>query len=102
MSDPPPPQPELRRGLGLGGAILLTIGSIVGTGIFFTGDDIARSLPHAGLILLVWIAGGLLVLAGALTFAELGTAFPKAGGAYHYLKESYGPLWGFLYAWLCL
>jgi APA family basic amino acid/polyamine antiporter len=102
VSDPPPPQPELRRGLGLGGAILLTIGSIVGTGIFFTGDDIARSLPHAGLILLVWIAGGLLVLAGALTFAELGTAFPKAGGAYHYLKESYGPLWGFLYAWLCL
>ncbi|HZM00691.1 MAG TPA: amino acid permease [Planctomycetota bacterium] len=98
----PPPQPELRRGIGLGGAILLTIGSIVGTGIFFTGDDIARVLPHEGLILLVWIAGGLLVLAGALTFAELGTAFPKAGGSYHYLKESYGPLWGFLYGWLAL
>lgn len=102
MSEPLPPQPELRRGLGLGGAILLTVGSIVGTGIFFTGDDIARALPHGGLILLVWIAGGLLVLAGALTFAELGTAFPKAGGAYHYLKESYGPLWGFLYGWLSL
>jgi APA family basic amino acid/polyamine antiporter len=98
----PPRQPELRRGLGLGGAILLTVGSIVGTGIFFTGDDIARALPHAGLILLVWIAGGLLVLAGALTFAELGTAFPRAGGAYHYLKETYGPLYGFLYGWLSL
>lgn len=102
MSEPLPPQPELRRGLGLGGAVLLTVGSIVGTGIFFTGGDIARALPHAGLILLVWVTGGLLVLAGALTFAELGTAFPKAGGAYHYLKEAYGPLYGFLYGWLSL
>lgn len=95
-------QPELRRGIGLGGATLLTIGSIVGTGIFLTGGDIAKALPHPGLILLVWIVGGLLVLAGALTFAELGTAFPKAGGSYHYLKEAYGPLWGFLYGWLAL
>lgn len=101
-ADKLPQQPELRRGLGLGGATLLTIGSIVGTGIFLTGGDIAKALPHAGLILLVWIAGGLLVLAGALTFAELGTAFPKAGGSYHYLKETYGPFWGFLYGWLAL
>ena len=79
------PQPELRRGLGPGGATLLTIGSIVGTGIFLTGGDIARNLPHAGLILLVWVVGGALVLAGALTFAELGTAFPKAGGSYGFL-----------------
>lgn len=93
---------ELRRGLGAVGATLLTVGSVVGTGIFMTGGSIAESLPHAGLILLVWIAGGLLVLAGALTFAELGTAFPLAGGAYHYLKEAYGPLAGFLYGWLSL
>ena len=97
-----PPQPELRRGLGVIGAILLTIGAIVGTGIFLTPGDIANTLPHPGLILLVWIVGGLLVLAGSLTFAELGTCFPLAGGAYHYLKESYGPLLGFMYGWLSL
>jgi APA family basic amino acid/polyamine antiporter len=78
---------------------LLTIGSVVGTGIFITTGDIARSLPHAGLILLVWVAGGLLTLAGALTYAELGAMFPRAGGQYHYLKEAYGPLPGFLFGW---
>jgi APA family basic amino acid/polyamine antiporter len=78
---------------------LITIGSILGTGIFITTADIARALPHAGLILAVWIVGGLLTLAGALTYAELGAMFPKAGGQYHFLKEAYGPLWGFLFGW---
>jgi len=96
------PQPELRRGLGLPGATLLTVGSVVGTGIFLTGGDIAAALPHPGLIMLVWIGGGLLVLAGALTFAELGASMPLAGGSYHYLKVAYGPFWGFLYGWLAL
>ncbi len=81
-------------------ATLLTIGSIVGTGIFLTGSQIAAAVPHAGLIVLVWIVGGLFTLAGALTLAELGAAFPFAGGLYHYLKEAYGPLLGFLYGWL--
>jgi amino acid transporter len=58
-----------------------------------------KDLPHAGLMLLVWAAGGLLVLAGALTFAELGVLYPRAGGIYQYLKEAYGPVWGFLYGW---
>jgi basic amino acid/polyamine antiporter, APA family len=61
--------------------------------------DIARSLPHPGLILAVWILGGLLTLAGALTYAEMGAMFPKAGGMYHFLKEAYGPLAGFLFGW---
>jgi APA family basic amino acid/polyamine antiporter len=91
---------ELRRGLGPFDAILLTIGSIVGTGIFLTGSQIAAAVPHAGIIVLVWILGGLFTLAGALTLAELGAAFPFAGGMYHYLKEAYGPLLGFLYGWL--
>ncbi len=81
-------------------ATLLTIGAIVGTGIFLTGSQIASAVPHAGLIVLVWVVGGLFTLAGALTLAELGAAFPFAGGLYHYLKEAYGPLWGFLYGWL--
>jgi APA family basic amino acid/polyamine antiporter len=89
----------LVRGLGTWDGALLTVGSIVGTGIFITTADMARVLPHPGLILLVWLAGGLLTLAGALTYGELGAMYPRAGGLYHYIREAYGPLWGFLYGW---
>src|SRR5688572_22011521 len=92
-------RPGLVRGLGTWDGALLTIGSIVGTGIFLTTADMARVLPHPGLLLAVWLAGGLLTLAGALTYGELGAMFPRAGGMYHYLKEAYGPLWGFLFGW---
>jgi APA family basic amino acid/polyamine antiporter len=71
----------------------------VGTGIFITTADMAKVLPHPGLILLVWLAGGLLTMAGALTYGELGVLFPRAGGLYHFVKEAYGPLVGFLYGW---
>jgi len=95
------PDPELVRGLGSWDCTLITIGSVIGTGIFITIGDIARVLPHPGLILLVWVVGGLLSLAGALTYAELGVLFPRAGGIYHFLKQAYGPLPGFLYGWAC-
>jgi APA family basic amino acid/polyamine antiporter len=91
--------PQLVRGLGAWDGALLTIGAMVGTGIFITTGDIAKVLPYPGLILLVWLAGGLLTLAGALTYAELGVLFPHAGGMYHFLKEAYGPLPGFLFGW---
>lgn len=89
----------LVRGLGRWDATFLTIGSVIGTGIFITTADMARVLPHQGMILVVWMLGGLLTLAGALSYAELGALYPRAGGMYHYLKEAYGPLWGFLYGW---
>jgi APA family basic amino acid/polyamine antiporter len=89
----------LVRALGAWDGALITIGAVVGTGIFLTTSDMARALPHPGLILLVWLVGGLLALAGALTYAELGVLFPSAGGIYDFLKEAYGPLWGFLYGW---
>jgi APA family basic amino acid/polyamine antiporter len=91
----------LVRGLGRWDATFLTIGSVVGTGIFITTADIARVLPHQGMILLVWTLAGVLTLAGALTYAELGAMFTRAGGMYHYLKEAYGPFWGFLFGWAC-
>lgn len=87
------------RGLGAWDGTLLVIGSVLGTGIFLTTDDMARALPHEGLLLLVWLAGGALTLAGALAYGELGTMFPRAGGIYHFLKEGYGPLPAFLYGW---
>src|SRR5258705_13888156 len=94
-----PPPAALVRALGAWDGALITIGAVVGTGIFLTTSDMARALPHPGLILLVWLMGGLLTLAGALTYAELGVLFPSAGGIYDFLKEAYGPLWGFLYGW---
>jgi APA family basic amino acid/polyamine antiporter len=92
-------RPELVKGLGAWDAALVTIGSVLGTGIFITTGDMARAVPHAGLILLLWLGGGLLTLAGALTYAELGAMFPRAGGQYEFLKLAYGPLWGFLFGW---
>jgi APA family basic amino acid/polyamine antiporter len=91
--------PQLVRGLGAWDGALLTVGAMVGTGIFITTGDIAKSLPYPGLILLVWLLSGLLTLAGALTYAELGAMFPRAGGMYHFMREAYGPLPGFLYGW---
>ncbi|HVR70845.1 MAG TPA: amino acid permease [Vicinamibacteria bacterium] len=93
--------PQLVRRLGAWDGALVTIGSVLGTGIFITTGDMARVLPHTGLILLAWVMGGLLTLCGALTIAELGAMYPRAGGQYQYLKEAYGPLWGFLFGWTC-
>jgi APA family basic amino acid/polyamine antiporter len=98
-SNPADDENLLVKGVGGWDATLITIGSVLGTGVFITTGDIARSLPHAGMILLVWIVGGLLTLTGALTYAELGGMFPRAGGQYHYLREAYGPFWGFLFGW---
>lgn len=92
-------QPELARRLGTWDAVLLTVGSVIGTGIFLTTSDIATLLPSAPLVLGVWVLGGVLVLCGALTYGELGALFPSAGGIYHYLKEAYGTPVGFLYGW---
>ncbi|MBP9144450.1 MAG: amino acid permease [Thermoanaerobaculia bacterium] len=100
--DPPAnSRAELVRGLGVWDGVLLTVGSVIGTGIFLVSSDIAKVLPHGGMLLLVWLAGGLLSLTGALTYAELGAMFPRAGGIYVFLKEAYGPLTGFLYGWGC-
>ncbi|MFN0118286.1 MAG: APC family permease [Elusimicrobiota bacterium] len=92
-------EPQLKRELGLFTCILLVIGNIIGVGIFTTPGEIARDLPTAGWVLIAWLIGGLMAIAGALTYAELGAMMPKAGGNYVFLKEAYGPLWGFLYGW---
>lgn len=91
---------DLIRGLSATDVTLITVGSVVGTGAFLTTADVARALPHAGLVLLAWVCGGIVAIAGALTYAELGTMMPRAGGPYHFLKEAYGPLFGFLKGWV--
>jgi APA family basic amino acid/polyamine antiporter len=94
--------PTLERALGAWDGASLTIGAVIGTGIFLTAGDVARALPHPLLALGAWIVGGLLVLAGALSYAEMGAMYPRAGGLYHFLREAWGPLPGFLYGWTCL
>ena len=102
MAAPTATTPALRRELGLASASLLVVGGIIGSGIFFTPHDVALALPSASWILGVWIIGGAVALAGALTFAELGAMFPEAGGPYVYIREAFGPLAAFLHGWMIL
>lgn len=90
---------ELRRQIGLFSAVMLIAGDMIGTGIFISTGAIAETLPTPGGVLLVWLFGGLLALAGALTCAELSASMPYAGGDYNYIREAYGRLMGFLSGW---
>ncbi|MBT3244582.1 MAG: amino acid permease [Bacteroidetes bacterium] len=93
---------ELRKELSLYGLTMIAIGSCIGSGIFLTPSLIAAYLPNVWFIMAVWLIGGLITLTGALTFAELGSIFPQAGGVYIYLKQAYGDFVGFLYGWAYL
>jgi APA family basic amino acid/polyamine antiporter len=92
--------PKLDRQLGLFDSTMMVVGIVIGSGIFMTTGLMADALPSASLILIVWLLGGLQMLAGALTYAELGAAMPKAGGQYVYLREAYGSLPAFLFGWV--
>jgi basic amino acid/polyamine antiporter, APA family len=93
------PQPQLVRALGLREGIAIQIGMIIGSGIFVVPATIAGHLPAFGPILLVWVLGGLLILFGALSLAELSSVLPQAGGPYVYLREGFGPVWAFMFTW---
>ena len=101
-SDPGPraPHSDLVRGLGLWSAAAIVIGDTIGTGVFLVTSDMARAVGSATLVFAAWLIGGLIVLFGAFCYAELGAAFPKAGGPYVYLSRGLGPLWGFLFGWM--
>ena len=95
MSD----QPKLKRVLSLLDATMINAGGIIGSGIFMVPAAVAMFTGSASLFFMVWIAGGIVSLFGALSVAELGAAMPRAGGQYVYLSEAYGPVWGYLYGW---
>jgi APA family basic amino acid/polyamine antiporter len=96
MSAPPRALP---RKLGLIDLLAISVGNMIGAAIFVTPNIVAQSLSHPAWILGAWAFAGLLSLAGALTFAELGARMPQTGGQYVYLRESFGPFWGFLFGW---
>lgn len=90
---------ELKRELGLFDATMINVGTMIGTSIFLVPAAIAALVPGSALITLVWVVGGAVSLLGALAVAELSAAYPEAGGQYAYLREAYGPVWGYLYGW---
>lgn len=92
----------LARVIGLPSAMLLVVGSVIGSGIFLTTGGMASVIPSASLLLAAWVLGGVLVIAGGLTYAEMGAMFPRSGGVYVFLREAYGPLPAFLYGWAAL
>ena len=92
-------EPGFVRAIGLFDGTMIVVGSMVGSGIFIVSADIARQTGSAGGLLLTWIITGLLTIAAALSYGELASLFPRAGGQYIYLREAYSPLWGFLYGW---
>src|SRR5712671_7403635 len=94
--------PTLVRTLRLRDLLFLFIGSVIGSGIFLSPGPIVKLLNGSvGLSMLVWVAGGVMSLLGALTYAELAAANPEAGGLYCYIRDGFGPLPAFLYGW-CL
>jgi amino acid transporter len=103
MSEPVVPADRwgerLTRRLGLWSAVAVLVGSTIGSGIFRTPAGVAQRIDDVPLFLLAWVLGGVVVLCGALTYSELAAAFPRSGGVYVFLRESFGPLPAFLFAW---
>jgi APA family basic amino acid/polyamine antiporter len=102
QADVRPPDEGLLRSIGLASAILLVVGNVIGSGIFLTTGGMAEHIPSASLLLLAWTLGGVLAIAGGLTYAEMGAMFPRSGGVYVFLREAYGELPAFLYGWVAL
>ena len=91
--------PTLSRELGVSHASAIVVGTIIGSGIFLVPAEMMQAVGSAALVYLAWIVGGVLSLAGAITYAELGAMKPHAGGEYVYIRDAYGALPAFLYAW---
>ena len=90
----------LRRTLGFTDLVMITLGTVIGSGIFLVPGVVLRQTGgHVGLALLVWVVGGVVSFLGALTYAELGAMHPDAGGLYSYIRDAFGPLPAFLYGW---
>src|SRR5215211_1400733 len=94
-----PEQSGFVKAMTLTDATMLVAGSMIGSGIFIVSADIARTLPSPFWLLMAWVVTGVMTLLGALAYGELAAMYPRAGGQYVFLRESMGPLMGFLYGW---
>jgi len=92
-------QPQFVQGMGLFSATAIVMGSMIGSGIFIVSADMSRTMGSPALLIAAWLVTAVMTIIGALSYGELAAMMPKAGGQYVYLRESLGPLWGFLYGW---
>jgi APA family basic amino acid/polyamine antiporter len=90
---------DLVKGLGLFDSTTLVMGSMIGSGVFIVAADVSRQVQSPGLFFLTWVISGILTVIAAISYGELAGMMPKAGGQYVFLREAFGPLWGFLYGW---
>ena len=90
---------QLSRGLGLWAGIAINVANVIGTGVFLKTRVMTCNVDDPMIVMLVWLAAGLLVLAGAFCYAELASMMPAAGGDYVFLQRAYGKATGFLYGW---
>src|SRR6187549_284590 len=97
--EPVQPAAGFQQRIGLFDATMLVAGAMIGSGIFIVSAEIVRDVGTSGWLLTVWALAGVMTVMGALSYAELAAMMPRAGGQYVYLREAYGPLWGFLYGW---
>src|SRR2546421_1901333 len=102
VTDPSELRIPYARRLGIFSATMAVIGGIIGSGVFLGPEVVAARVGSAGLTLTAWVLGGIIALAGALCFGELGARRPRAGGGYVYLRDAFGPLAAFLYGWALL
>ncbi|GAC1446708.1 MAG: hypothetical protein NVSMB56_07960 [Pyrinomonadaceae bacterium] len=93
---------SLVRGLGLVAAVSIVVGDVIGQGVFLKARVMTCNVGKPMTVIAVWIAAGVLSLAGALTYAELAAMMPRAGGEYVFVREAYGKTWSFLYGWMTL
>jgi len=102
QTDPDAGHDDLPRRLGFVATAAMVAGGIIGSGVFRVPAAVAGAVGTPGGVAAVWIAGGLITLCGALSFAELAAAYPRSGGVFVYLREAYGPLVAFLFGWTML
>jgi basic amino acid/polyamine antiporter, APA family len=93
------PDTEFVRGLGLFDSVMVVIGVMIGSGIFIVSADMSRRIGSPGWLMLAWVITGVLTIAAGLSYGELASMLPRAGGMYVYLREAYSPVFGFLYGW---
>src|SRR5436309_11438244 len=96
---PVPAEQGFVRGLNLFDSTMVVIGVMIGSGIFIVSADMSRLIGSPGWMLMAWVITGVLTLTAALSYGELASMMPHAGGMYIYLREAFSPLWGFLYGW---
>jgi len=95
----PPSSVELKRQIGLYAATAITVGNIIGSGIFRSPHSVAQEITRFDMVLLAWVVGGVLSICGSLVLAELAVSHPRTGGLYVYIRESFGDAWGFVFGW---